>query len=178
MDCTVSADEEFETHIGAARILYEGTHGMTIAQLSEITQIAPRTLKIYCRDQNWKKDLETKHGGSTEAAQQAAAMFQGEQFEREQNGVTEAEAVNELTAPLPTEREALLERHKAEWSVPRTMASEAVRLRATNPMGAFERAKMAKITGETLKIIQDGERRAHGIDKAPDGIDPLILERT
>lgn len=172
----MSADDDFETQIGAARILYEGTHGMTIAQLADITQIAPRTLKIYSRDQNWKKDLETKSGGTTEAAQQAAELFKGQEVERETDGKTDAEAAAELVEPLPTERDELLKRHKAEWSVPRTMASEAVRLRTTNPMQAFERAKMAKITAESLQIIQNGERRAHGIDK-PDGEGTVVVER-
>lgn len=173
----MSADDDLETQVGAARILYEGTHGMTIAQLAEITQIHARTLKIYCRDQNWKKDLDTKHGGSTDAAKQALAMFEGQELVRAEEGEQTSEDASAISEPLPSERDKVLERHKAEWSVPRTMASEAVRLRATNPMQAFERAKMAKITAESLKIIQDGERRAHGIDK-PDGDHTLLLART
>lgn len=173
------SDALFETTLSYARDLYEGTHGMTIAMLSDITQIAPRTLKIYSSDQNWKKELETKTGATSEAALKARAHFSGQQLMREKEGEENQTPADDgaLVEALPTEREALLARHKAEWKVPRTMANEAVLLRTTNPMAAFERAKMAKITSESLQIIQNGERRAHGIDK-PDGDHTLVLERT
>lgn len=170
-------DADFETTLGYARALYEGTHGMTLAMLSDITQIAPRTLKIYSSDQNWKKELETKTGATTQSAIEARAHFSGQQLMREKEGEQAAPVDGSLVEALPTERDALLARHKAEWKIPRTMANEAVLLRTTNPMAAFERAKMAKITSESLQIIQNGERRAHGIDK-PDGDHTLVVERT
>lgn len=54
---------------------------------------------------------------------------------------------------------AVIMRHKAEWERHRTIMDEA--LAASD----FERAKLAKITAETLRIRQDGERRAWGIDR-------------
>jgi hypothetical protein len=171
------SNDDLETTIAYARALYEGTHGMTITQLSEITQIAPRTLKIYSSDQKWKKELETKTGATTQSAIEAAAHFSGQQLMREKEGEEAPAEDNALVEPLPSERDELLTRHKAEWKVPRAMANESVNLRTTNPMAAFERAKMAKITAESLKIIQDGERRAYGIDK-PDGDHTLLLQRT
>lgn len=52
-------------------------------------------------------------------------------------------------------------RHKAEWERHKAIMDEALQ------NADFDRAKLAKITAETLKIRQDGERRAWGItDKA------------
>ena len=53
---------------------------------------------------------------------------------------------------------AVVERHKTEWDGPRGIAQTAV---ANQDQDA---AKLAKITAETLKIIQEGERKAWGLD--------------
>ncbi len=60
--------------------------------------------------------------------------------------------------------EAVLERHRKEWSAPRGLSAEAMRIRDSDPFKSFERAKLAKILAETLKLIQDGERQALGLD--------------
>jgi len=68
----------------------------------------------------------------------------------------------------------VLDRHRKEWSAPRKIAYEAVQ------KGDFERAKLAKITAETLKLIQDGECRAYGITQEARGGDArtvVVVER-
>lgn len=56
---------------------------------------------------------------------------------------------------------AVMLRHKAEWERHQALIDEA--LAAED----FDKAKLAKITAETLKIRQEGERKAWGIaDKA------------
>jgi hypothetical protein len=167
--------------MGAARILYEGSHGMTLGELAELSGLPLRSLKIYSRDEEWKKHLSTKHGGRSPEAEQALAWLQGVPVSAETEGqevitAEEARAIETLSDPLPAEREALLSRHKEEWKTPRGLAAEAVKLRESNPGKAFERAKMAKIVSESLTLIQAGERRAHGIDK-PDGNHTVVLER-
>lgn len=178
----MSAENDYEIRLKAARDLYEGTHGMTMVQLSEITGIHQRTLKMASRDEEWRKKLETKTGATTAEALAAAELFRKmlengtETLPAELPTAEANQAVELVGEAMPTEREALLERHKKEWSVPRALSVEAVRLRDSNPMRAFEKAKMAKITAECLKIVQDGERRAHGIDKG-DGDHTIVLER-
>lgn len=56
---------------------------------------------------------------------------------------------------------AVMVRHKQEWERHQTLIDEAL------AEGDFDKAKLAKITAETLKIRQEGERKAWGIqDKA------------
>lgn len=59
---------------------------------------------------------------------------------------------------------AVIMRHKAEWDRHYVIMDEALENKD------FNAAKLAKITAETLKIRQDGERRAWGIqDKSESG---------
>lgn len=52
---------------------------------------------------------------------------------------------------------AVMVRHKEEWERHQALIDEAL------AAGDFDKAKLAKITAETLKIRQEGERRAWGI---------------
>lgn len=52
---------------------------------------------------------------------------------------------------------AVMLRHKEEWERHQALIDEAL------AAGDFDKAKLAKITAETLKIRQEGERRAWGI---------------
>ncbi|WP_291357127.1 hypothetical protein [Desulfovibrio sp.] len=52
---------------------------------------------------------------------------------------------------------AVMRRHKEEWERHQQLIDEAL------AAGDFDKAKLAKITAETLKIRQEGERRAWGI---------------
>lgn len=61
-------------------------------------------------------------------------------------------------AAAADERVAVIHRHQDEWRRHQAIIDEAL---ANND---FERAKLAKITAETIRIRQDGERRAWGID--------------
>ncbi|MNN40803.1 hypothetical protein D3C76_1883940 [compost metagenome] len=51
-------------------------------------------------------------------------------------------------------------------------------MRETDPIKAMERAKLGKILAETLKLTQDGERKAYGIDvgELPAG-QVVVIER-
>lgn len=176
----MSDETEFETRIAYARTLYEGTHGMTMAELAVMTGLPKRTLMIHARDGEWRKLLETKSGGSTEAAKEAAKFFAGERAERAGETAAAEETSNEnsdlLTAPRPTDNDALLARHQKEWDVPRTLSAQAMRMANTDPMKAFERAKLAKITSENLTLVHNGERKAYGIDKAGSA-HTVVIER-
>lgn len=64
-----------------------------------------------------------------------------------------AEALNRAADAVA----AVMRRHKAEWERHQALIDEALEA------GDFDKAKLAKITAETLKIRQEGERRAWGI---------------
>lgn len=174
-----------EELIAAARDLYEGTHQLTMADLAEMTGISVRVLRQARRDQNWQKALETKTGATTEAALAAANVFRERQLapivaKAPAAGSIAEEDVKALIEPLPAEVDEVLKRHRDEWKAPRAMVVESVRMRDSDPFKSFERAKLAKITAETLKIVQDGERKAHGIDvgtQPPPGKHVVIIER-
>lgn len=67
----------------------------------------------------------------------------------------EAEA-NERASEL---RAQVALRHRKEWGIPRSLLNEAIKARD------LERAKLSKLTAETLKLCQDGERKAWGMDE-------------
>jgi len=67
--------------------------------------------------------------------------------------------VEEIAVDLRTE---LLGRHRKEWDEVRRLFYRSVR-EAENSFG-FETAKFAKISAETIELIQRGETRAWGLD--------------
>ena len=152
----------------AARALYESTPGMTLAKVAAETGIGKSTLERRANTEGWKKNYtRTDLQPLTGAAHAAADKYQhkmaelGPEVTAEEKAAVVAEVVEEVAID---ERAKILDRHRREWAAPRAMSAEAVRMRERDPDGAFARAKMAKITAETLKIVQDGERKAWGID--------------
>lgn len=70
--------------------------------------------------------------------------------EAEQSGAAEQIAVDL--------RAKLIERHRAEWGLARQLVYDAAKAKD------FDRAKLGKITSEALRIVQEGERKAWGLD--------------
>jgi hypothetical protein len=77
-------------------------------------------------------------------------------------------------------RGQLLNRHRQEWGVPRKLAYEAVKSAGTpgfDPVAAFEKAKLAKITAETLTLVQGGERKAYGLKDGDLDTTAVLIDR-
>lgn len=171
-----------DEQLAAARALYEGTPGMTFAVLSEQTGIGKTMLSRQAKVQGWKKDAVAYRAGQmSEAAQRAADLFRHklEDFGPEVSAGQQQEVAEQTVGEFALEARAkLLDRHRQEWAAPRAMSAEAVRQRDANPTLAFEKAKLAKITAETLKLVQDGERKAWGLDvgDVPEG-HVVVIER-
>lgn len=184
------SEENYEARLAAARDLYEGTNGLTVDGLAEITGIHKRTLVIAKRDGGWKKHLSTKTGQSTPEALAAAAMFESGEITAPERPAPSAATVEAskpvispeeekasaeaFMSPLPDERDELITRHKRELLFNRQLILEATKIRDTNPMRAFEKAKMAKLTGEAMKIVHDQERKLFGLD---DRDKTVVIER-
>lgn len=119
--------------------------GATMGGLSRKHGVDKAAISRRARKEGWTADL-------AEAVNRRA--------EAKVNGIVNAvdpqkraEAVNRAAEA----KAAVILRHKAEWDRHQAIIDEAL------SAGDFDRAKLAKITAETLKIRQEGERRAWGI---------------
>jgi hypothetical protein len=61
-------------------------------------------------------------------------------------------------------RAEVIARHRREWQIAAILRNEALQDRKVDVKAAFDKAKLAKITTEMLKIQQDGERKAWGLE--------------
>ncbi len=68
-------------------------------------------------------------------------------------------------------RAELLTRHRREWGAVRNLAYAAIKEKD------LTRARTAKTAAEAVKVIQDGERKAWGLDSGEEGPVKVIVER-
>ena len=68
-------------------------------------------------------------------------------------------------------RAAVLERHRKEIDGPRKLVYQAIQ------SGDLEKAKLAKAIAETLRIAQELERKAWGLDAAEGGSSVIVIDR-
>lgn len=121
-----------------------------------------------------QSDLAKRHGVSRKAIQK---HIQAESWMQDVSGainrLTEAKVAGVVAGCDPKKKAealdraadakaAVIARHKAEWDEHKRIIDDALR-----DKGDFEKAKLAKITAETLKIRQEGERKAWGIQEVP-----------
>jgi len=115
-----------------------------------------------------EKERWERRGNMTGVA--AAAHLQADVAMSEDGGASKKSAVAGAVAAQQSFSEAVedhaqvLARHRREWSVIGQLRSEALEHRQDDPVGSFNRAKLAKISAETLALKQNGERRAWGLD--------------
>lgn len=83
-------------------------------------------------------------------------------------------------ASCPTLRDELMSRHRQEWIGPRSLAYQAMKLGAQKGRleEAFTLAKLAKISAETLTLVQRGELASHGIKPGDGDGQMVVIERT
>ncbi len=163
----------------AARAMYEMDPKMTLVKVSEATGIPFETLKSWAaaergRGGKWAKVAEgvsveahllaNKHKTTMQELGPSLSLQNQDEAERQTTELAAVEA-----------RTNIITRHRTEWNAPRQLAYEAVKTRDYN------KAKLAKIAAETLKIVQEGERKAWGLDvgtgAAGDSI-TVTIERT
>lgn len=160
-----------------ARKLFEGKPYSDINSVAAEVGILPYWVRRWSREQGWAKASRAVPGLSAMAVMAADNMKTkmseiGKPLDDE---VAAAEAAKEASTAFAVDlRAGVIDRHRKEWAAPRKIAYEAVQ------KGDFERAKLAKITAETLTLIQSGECRAYGIssdDKAADAKTVVVVER-
>lgn len=172
----------------SARRIYEGTHGLTMQDLSTMTGIDRKMLSRVSRSEGWKKKQHTKHGGASPVAIESVKQLHDaitRQSETHPPQVTEEQVQSLAGQVMPDQTGEILDRHLKELAIVRALVVEAVKMRDSNPIKAFDRARLAKSVGDTLQVVHDGERRAMGIsanDKAnkvpPQTSGYVVLERT
>lgn len=158
-----------------ARGLWEGSPKATAKSVGAEVGVPRSTILSWMKNQGWKK---IKSGKVSTQAKAAADNYKqelsklGPEVTTEQMADASAKA-SEVTAVEM--RAAVLDRHRSEWSAPRALSYEAIKARD------FEKAKLAKITAETLMLIQSGERKAWGMDAKDPNPDEesktIVIER-
>lgn len=156
----------------AARALWEGDPNISMADVAAEVGVTVRAMRRWSQDENWSK----RKADMSERAHAAADQYKnklsdlGPEITTEQQKQAESDAAEETAVQL---RAQVLDRHRKEWNAPRKLSYDAVK--AKN----FDQMKMAKITAEALTLIQNGERKAWGIDSGGDGQTnvKVIIER-
>lgn len=150
----------------AARALYESRPGQTITAVAEETGIPEGTLRRWKAEDKWQPAHKTMPDLAGRAGQLANTfkVKMSELGKPLSDEVAAAEVAKEVSNQEAIDvRAGVLDRHRKEWGAPRKLIYEAVQKRD------FELAKLAKITSETLQIVQVGECRAFGLDHAARG---------
>ena len=152
----------------AARILYETTPGATFKSIAAETGISWRGLEERSKkDGGWAKRSLLPPSGMNEAAQQVADRYTrkladyGDDITAEHKKAAVVETAAEVAIDM---RAQLLDRHRKEWSAIRQLVYRNLRAGEFN-----DQCKLAKISAETLQIVQSNERKAYGLDKGGDG---------
>lgn len=125
-----------------------------------------------------QSELAKRHGVSRTAIQK---RIRSEGWMQDISGainrLTEAKVAGVVAGCNPQKKAAALDRaadakaavilrHKEEWNKHQKLIEDAL------AAGDFEKAKLAKITAETIRIRQEGERKAWGIqDKVQADVD-------
>ena len=121
-----------------------------------------------------QSELAKRHGVSRTAIQK---RIRSEGWMQDISGaitrLTEAKVAGVVAGCNPQKKAAALDRaadakaavilrHKEEWNKHQKLIEDAL------AAGDFEKAKLAKITAETIRIRQEGERKAWGIQGVAD----------
>jgi transposase len=153
------------------RAIYEARPGATCQMVGEELGVPLSTVRRWKSEGGWKPNgLQSMAGLSRQAAELANKLKvkMSELGKPMSDEVALKEAGQELAEGHVVDvRAAVLDRHRKEWSAPRKIAYEAMQ------SGDFDRAKLAKISSETLQLIQMGECRAYGMNHDARGADKV-----
>lgn len=162
----------------AAKAYYIANKGVTLRPLSKKFGVEVQRLERWAYRFKWAEQKNHAYFVSGDRMDDQAREIADRQTEKksvygqEITAEQSADVVAELSEEeVAAKRADIIGKHRKEWAAPRALSVEAVRERN------FERAKLAKITAETLKLVQDGERRAWGIDRTGEQSLRLIIER-
>lgn len=161
----------------AARALFEAVPGATCESVGAEVGVPVGTVRRWKAEGGWKPakkqlpELSARAGALADSWTKKMSDL-GKPLDDE---VAAAEAAREVAVDVQVDvRAQVIDRHRKEWAAPRKIAYEAIQ------RSDFERAKLAKISAETLTLIQAGECRAFGITAEGRGADArtvVVVER-
>lgn len=122
--------------------------GASQASLAKRHGVSRGAIQKHIAADGWTQDLEPAI--QRKVAEKVAGVVAGSSPQK-QAAAIDAEAMR---------RADVTTRHRDEWDEHKTLMDTAIGTKD------FEAAKLAKITAETLKIRQEGERKAWGLDIA------------
>jgi hypothetical protein len=141
-----------------ATIRGEREAGVSFGELAKRHGISKASIVARSQAENWQVDPAAAAAVRRKAAERVIGLTEPVP------PLTAAEAKKSAIDRQADRAAAVILKHQAQWRIVGTLQDEALRDRHTDPEGAFARAKLAKITAETIAIKQAGERKAHGLD--------------
>jgi hypothetical protein len=165
----------------AARAMYESDKTTTYQSIADEFGLSRTTVDRRAREEQWTKKVDSLAKMSERAhhiADNAKAALEEAGPDLTPDKIAEVQTV--VTVETGAEvRAKILERHRQEWAAPRKIAYEAIKKGNEGSIAAaFEQAKLAKITSEVLRNVQDGERKAWGMDRGELGEKvTVVIER-
>lgn len=153
----------------AARVLWESDVKMSFADVAAKFGCTKQAVHSKSKTEGWRKVgadsrvIAGAHSKADAAMQEieASPLVVRQYAESEIRGATEEIAIDI--------RSKVLERHRKEWDGPRSLIYDGMRTKDN------DKVRLGKTSAEALKIIQDGERRAFGLDTSD--APKIIIER-
>ena len=163
----------------ACRAMYEGEPGATCQSVADATGVPEGTIKRWKWEEKWTPKPRTLPDLSGRAGELANTfkIRMSELGKPLDDKVAAAEVEKELsTEHAINVRAAVIDRHRKEWSAPRALAYDAIKKAKSGDVEAgYALGKLAKISAETLQIIQVGESRAFGLDQKAKSDDNTVV---
>jgi hypothetical protein len=161
--------------------MFESDRQATYQSVADEFGISRTTVDRRAREESWTKAVDTL-AKMSERAHHIADHAKAALAEVGPDLTPEARAEVQTAVTVETGAEVrakILERHRQEWAAPRKIAYDAIKKgNDGNIAAAFEQAKLAKITSEVLRNVQDGERKAWGMDRSGEGEKvTVVIER-
>lgn len=132
--------------------------GASQSELSKRHGVSRTAIQKRIKSEGWMQDVTDVINRLTEA--KVAGLVAG------CNPQKKAEALSRAAE----DKAAVIQRHRNAWPKIKSLNVQAIEAQD------FEAAKLAKITAETERIIQDGERKAWGIADKPQENEACVQE--
>jgi IS30 family transposase len=172
----------------AARMRWEADPTCSGAEIARELEVARNTVNQRIKKYNWKRvsnqaDLARRaHDRADEAAAKVELDQRKERAKaliaegREQEAAAIQERGEQTVETAIDMRATILSRHRTELDKSRSLIYKAIE------SDDFDKAKLGKITAEALVIVQNGERKAWGMDAedknaGPGGEVKVVIER-
>lgn len=191
----MSRKKSENAHWSASRARWEAEPHCTFADIGETMGISKQAVAKHAKDYGWIKRLDREAlaarahrladqhlAEQTPAAREIPAACAPSVVAENQKTIqlsptTESPVATPEEAALLAEEAAvaaraeLLTRHRREWSAARNLLYAAIKSKD------YTEAKTAKTSAEAMKVVQEGERRAWGLDSGDEGKQTIVIER-